>query len=251
MWDGYLMVFGVSLAAVGVLYLATRFIPLQVREAHNEVLGFVYAVVGVIYAVVLAMTVIGGWDAIQTGRHHTYMEASGLSEVYWYASTLPEPQQAQIQDTIREYVRTVVSQEWELMETHQASDQAWALAYKFRGMLEKVQTQTPAEQSRYEQALMATQQFFEMRRVRVNEADHGVPVIMWVGLILGGMVTLLFAILFGMKNFKIHAVMVFSLTALTAFMLLLVWELNYPFSGPVRVGPQAFELTMKRLALIR
>ena len=48
---GLLVVFGACLAAVAGLESVQRLVPVEKRQQHNEVAGFLYAVVGVVYAV--------------------------------------------------------------------------------------------------------------------------------------------------------------------------------------------------------
>ena len=55
---GVLIVGGACLAAVIGLSLVQRLVPVSVRKEHNDVAGFIYAVLGVIYAVLLALVVI-------------------------------------------------------------------------------------------------------------------------------------------------------------------------------------------------
>ena len=47
---------GISLfvfASVGGLLLVQRLVPIELRKQHNDVAGFIYAVVGIAYAVLL------------------------------------------------------------------------------------------------------------------------------------------------------------------------------------------------------
>ena len=50
-----------------------------------------------------------------------------------------------------------------------------------------------------------------------------------------------------MKHAAPHAIIVFSLTLLIGGLLLVTYELDYPFFGSVKVGPQAFELALARM----
>jgi hypothetical protein len=50
-----------------------------------------------------------------------------------------------------------------------------------------------------------------------------------------------------MKRTGPHALVMFSLTLLLGGLLLVVYELNYPFGGVVRVGPEAFQLALERM----
>ena len=59
---GVLAVGGVCLAAVGGLTLVQFLVPNATRQRHNDVAGFIYAVLGVVYAVLLALVVISVWE---------------------------------------------------------------------------------------------------------------------------------------------------------------------------------------------
>jgi hypothetical protein len=51
--NGALVVTAASLAAVAGLELVWRLVPTETRQKHNDVAGFIYAALGVIYAVLL------------------------------------------------------------------------------------------------------------------------------------------------------------------------------------------------------
>jgi hypothetical protein len=65
---GVLVVCAVGLAALGGLALVQRLVPTEVRQGHNDVAGLIYAVVGVIYAVLLALMVIAVWEDYEKAR---------------------------------------------------------------------------------------------------------------------------------------------------------------------------------------
>jgi uncharacterized membrane protein len=52
--------------AVGGLILVQRFVPIAVRRQHNDVAGFIYAVLGVTYAVLLGLMVVAVWEEWNT-----------------------------------------------------------------------------------------------------------------------------------------------------------------------------------------
>jgi hypothetical protein len=248
---GTLLVVGVAVLAVALLVVLAHFVPAERRMPHNDVVGFVYAVVGVVYAVVLAMVVIATWESLSTARETTYTESNALMSLYWYGHSLPPPAHSQIENLTREYADAVVHEEWPLLDAyHAASPTAWTLANELRGGVINQQPTTLAEQARYDQALDAAGAFLDARRIRLNEATDGLPVILWVALTVGGLVTVAFAFLFGMSSLRAHAVIIFSLTLLVGVLLLVVYALNYPFSGAVRVNPDAFELALRRMASI-
>ena len=56
-----LLCISMFLAAAGLI-LVQRVVPIEVRRQHNDVAGFIYAVLGVVYAVLLGLMVVAVWE---------------------------------------------------------------------------------------------------------------------------------------------------------------------------------------------
>jgi hypothetical protein len=67
---GVLVVCGACIAAVIGLAVVQRLVPVTTRKEHNDVAGFIYAVIGVIYAVLLALVVIAVWGRFWEGSRY-------------------------------------------------------------------------------------------------------------------------------------------------------------------------------------
>jgi hypothetical protein len=244
---GILFIIGLALLAAAGAFALERLVPAKRREAHNDVLGFVYAVIGVTYAVLLGLVVVSVWSSLDEARANTYAEANALSYLDWYAYSLPQPQHAEIEDLLRQYTFTVINSEWPLMARQQSSPQAWTVYTYLHEVIQAQQPATPAAVTRYQAAVDASNQLGAARRERLNQAADSIPPLLWAALILGGTITIGFAFLFGMKSIGTHALIMFSLTVLIGALLLVIHELNFPFGGSVRVGPEAFQLALNRM----
>jgi Protein of unknown function (DUF4239) len=247
---GTLIVIGAAVFMVAALLIVGRLVPAAKRERHNDVVGFVYAVVGVIYAVILAMVVIAAWGSLEDAKTNTYTETNALLQLDWYGHSLPQPQHAEVQGLVKEYTEIVIHDEWPLLARHQASGKAWAVYTQLRDLITGQQPTASADVIRYQQALNAVAQLGDARRERLNEAGDGIPLLLWTALVLGGVVTGGFAFFFGMKSMFSHALIVFCLSLLIGYLLLLVYQMNYPFSGVTRIGPEAFELALQRMQTV-
>jgi hypothetical protein len=64
---------------------------------------------------------------------------------------------------------------------------------------------------------------------------------MWVVLVTTGIITIGFSFFFGAPNSSAQALMTAGLSATIGFVLFLIWDLNGPFSGLVRIEPVAFQ----------
>src|SRR5215213_8431402 len=111
---------GVCLLALAGFELVQRLVPAASRRQHNDVAGFIYAALGVIYAVLLALVVIAVWEEYGVARETVEQEANAAADIFWLANQLPEPRGTHVQELVRSYAAEVVDHEWPLMEQGRA-----------------------------------------------------------------------------------------------------------------------------------
>ena len=105
---------------------------------------------------------------------------------------------------------------------------------------------TLSEQVLFERGLERVDELADARRARLVEADEGIPAVLWAVLVFGGVITVGFTYLFGLKNTWSHRLMVAAVAGLIGLVLFTIGTLEYPFSGGTRIGPEAFELVLNR-----
>jgi len=251
---GVLVVCGACLAAVAGLAVVQRLVPATIRKEHNDVAGFIYAVLGVIYAVLLALVVIAVWEDFGRARVTVETEANALAEIFWLAHQLPEPEGRELQELCRAYAEEVVNVGWPLMEQgrtpslerSQETSRAWVLIDDIRATVQGYEPRTAAGEQLYAEGLDQVQRLADARRARLVQAEEGLPTVLWVVLVAGGMVVVGFTYLFGMERTGAQALMVALLAGVIALVLFTIAAMEHPFSGGARVGPDAFELVLER-----
>src|ERR671916_2616979 len=256
---GVLVVCGASIAAVVGLMLVQRLVPATTRKEHNDVAGFIYAALGVIYAVLLALVVIAVWEEFGRARVTVESEANALAEIFWLAHELPEPEGPHLQELARSYAEVVVDEEWPLMqqgrtplmEQTQETTPGWVLIDDIRATVQEIEPRTQADQELYAEGLDQVQRLADARRTRLVAAEEGIPSVLWVVLVVGGIVAVGFAYLFGLANTWAHRLMVVSLAGVIALVLFTIGVLDHPFSGGARIGTDAFELVLNRFETSR
>ena len=244
---GVLTVCVVALVAVAGLVAVQCLVPAGRRQEHNDVAGFIYAVVGVIYAVLLALMVIAVWEEHEAAKATVREEANELADVFWLAHRLPEPEGPRLQELARSYATVVAEEEWPRMARGDGSSpEAWALMDEMRLSMQNVEVDTRSEQVLFERGLERIDALADARRERMVEAEEGIPAVLWAVLVFGGIITVSFTYLFGLENTWSHRLMVAAVAGLIALVLFTVGSLEHPFSGVTRVGPEAFELVLER-----
>jgi Protein of unknown function (DUF4239) len=243
---GLLIVAAAMLIAVGGLVLVQRLVSTERRKQHNDVAGFIYAVLGVAYAVLLGLMLIAVWEQWNAAEATTTDEADELAGIFYFAHTLPQPEGRHIQELARTYAQVVVEKEWPLMQQGSSSPKAWATLDELRGTILGLNPTAGAQQVRYNQMLEQLHGLGDGRRERLLVVGEGLPSILWVVLILGGVITVSFTYLFGLDNTLVHLLMVGALAMIISLSLFTVAALDQPFQGDVRIHPAAFEQVLER-----
>jgi hypothetical protein len=239
--------------------LVQRLVPATIRQENNDVAGFIYAVLGVIYAVLLALVVIATWEEFGRARVTVEAEANALAEIFWLAHELPEPEGRELQELCRSYAEEVVNVEWPLMEQGrtptmeqaEGTPAGWVLIDDIRANLQEVEPRTVAGQELYAEGLDQVQRLADARRTRLVASEESIATVLWIVLIVGGILVVGFAYLFGLENTWAHALMVVALAGVIALVLFTIAAMDHPFTGGARVGPEAFELVLDRFETSR
>ena len=252
---GVLVVGGVCLLSLLGFELVDRLVPAQSRQRHNDVAGFIYAALGVIYAVLLALVVISVWEEYQAASETVEQEANAVAEIFLLGYELPEPEGAHIQELAKSYAEEVVHKEWPLMargkqpplEQEAGTASGWNLIDDIRVSIHGFEPHTRAEEQLYAEGLDQVESLTNARRTRLIASEEGVPGILWSVLIFGGIAAVGFTYLFGLESTWAHRLMVVTLAAVIGLVLFTIGALGHPFEGGARIGPGFFELVLERM----
>ncbi len=132
------------------------------------------------------------------------------------------------------------------MEQGRTSPRAWDLLDEMSLSISTVEVRTSADQAVYAEALNRIDELADARNARLVEAGEGIPTILWGVLLTGGITVVGFTYLFGLENTLAHKLMVAALTLVISSVLFTIGVFEHPFSGDIRVGPEAFELVLER-----
>jgi Protein of unknown function (DUF4239) len=239
--SGFLMV-GVSvLAAVGGHLYVRKTVGLERLIVNNEVAGFKYATLGVLYAVVLAFAVLTVWEEFRDAEAHVEHEAGALVGLHRLASGFSEPARGEVQQDLRRYAEAVVTEEWDTMARGAASPTAMAA---LAALVSRYMALDPAgsrEPALYGASLDLLAGLGAERRERLDRADGAIPGIMWGVLVVGAIMVIGFTYFFGAPNAIAQMTMTGLLTGMTFLLIFLTVALNHPFTGAVSVGPEPLE----------
>jgi hypothetical protein len=237
---GTLLVVGLPLVTVALQAMVRRLAPDIVRGEHNDVAGFLIAVVGVVYAVTLAFIVIVTWEGYRQARTEVLREAGSLRSLYRDSRGLPEPARSQLGTLAVQYGREVATDGWDALDRGEGSPVAFDLITRMFDALAGASPTTPAQETFLGEALGNLDELAEQRAERISVAEEGLLPILWAAIIIGGGVTVGFALLFGVSDVRLHFLMVGAFATVLALQIFVILVLSHPFSGDLAVSPEPF-----------
>ena len=233
--------------SIAGLFIVRAFHPPAKFKLHNDVAGFIFATLGVIYAVMLAFLVIVTWQSYDEAEKNVTKEANYIASVYRDTSPLTSSFRSELKKDLINYVDCIVNDEWQIMsrgerspKVQEAQDAIWRL---FSSYEPKSETQKIF----FAESIKKLNDSCEMRRTRLLKAHSGIHPILYFIMIAGGIITVSFMLFFGTENFIPQIIMTSMLATMIAITLFTVMALDYPFVGDISVGPDIFKTALKTL----
>ncbi len=243
-----IIVAGFAIAAVLLARLSQRVFHTETLIEHNDLTGFIFAVVGVIYAVILGFIAISVWERYAGAESAAYVEAGDLTTVYRDAATFSGG--APLQRELRVYVTDIINKEWPAMQAGRSSQGTEAAAESVARDVNMLAPRTLRESNLQAQMIESTAEALASRNRRLAENATGLNGVMWAVVIFGGFLTVAYSFLFGFKATHMQTAMVGALAVIIGLVIFLTMSLDYPYQGNVRVTPDAFERAVGTFASI-
>lgn len=248
-WGALIVLVSVLLASIGQI-LVQRLVPLPTRKLSTNSTTAIYAALYVMFGVSLALSLFLAWSEFADAQSATETEAGNVRSIYRLAGQLREPEGGQIQELVESYARVVVEEEWPLIgrgSESQPSPQAETLIKDLEESIVGFEPSTSGEQSLHTHLLTSVDDLRDDRQVRLFESNRSLPSIVWVVLIIGGILNIAFTFLLAVEPPWFHRLTTAALTVLAVLVLFTIYNLEYPFTGDVRVEPDAFKLVLDEI----
>jgi Protein of unknown function (DUF4239) len=245
---GSIIVFGA--VAISLLALACfhRFVPTELRRAHNDVAGFILAIVGVIYAVLLAFIAVSTWEDFNKAQDSADLEADMVDNLYVDSAGLPPALAFFIQQRLREYSRIVIDKEWPAQRAGRLNLEGWKPLYQLNTAISKFRSSEGTAAALDAEVLHTANDLYRARRDRLVASASKIPDIMWVITVLGGALTVGFSFLFGVPDFRLQLLMTGLLAASLALVIVLIVAFDCPFRGDLSVSSDVYSRLFERVA---
>jgi hypothetical protein len=219
--------------------LVRRYVDVKRLTANNEVAGFKFATLGVLYAVLLAFAIIVVWQKFSDAEVNVVREAGAAENLYRLSQGLNAKTGVAVRDAVANYLKVTMADDWPAMDrgtavaggaAKQALDAAYAALL------------SPDAQSNdtvVAEMLRQLETITEARRARLVASQGAVPDVIWLVLLGGAAVTIGFTFFFGAEILRAQVVMTALLAMVIFSELLIIIAIDRPFTGAVKVEPSA------------
>jgi hypothetical protein len=237
LWQSILLISVIPTAiALGAQILIRRWVGAERLAKNNEIAGFKFATVGVIYAVLLAFSVIVVWEKFNDAENAAADEAGAAAALFHYVEG-NEPEAQAVRIALTNYIKAAIDKDWpemalesESREATHALDRVYAAALT----LNQASTRDTADMS---EVFRQIDNVTSARRTRLHLATGLVPDVIWLALFLGAGLTVGFTLFFGSENFIAQIAMTGVLSILVTMGLVVIISIDHPFTGPVHIHP--------------
>jgi uncharacterized protein len=219
--------------------------PVMRRVVHgrgqvNDVVIFVAANFGLVYAVLLGLLIVATFQNTKDLQDHIAMEASSLSTIYRGAASYPEPLRGELRSQLRDYVHYVLEKDW---PAHRDARVLVGADHRLQAIRQTLfsyeQTDKPqealhGEMLRYFDAMNVS------REQRLSAVSSSIPDVLWYVVIIGSFITIVFLWMIHMdlvQQIILGGTSAFFL-GLTTF---LIYAMDHPLQAAVGVGPEPFQ----------
>ena len=244
-WVLILLLLLFTALAMAAPVLIRRWIPLERLRPNNEVAGFKFAVIGVLYAVLLAFAVIIAWERFFDAEKALAAESGAAATIYRLSAGLAEPTGAAVRKELETYLKSVLRDDWPAMALgHSSHTTNEALNALYREVVRYGAADLRASDVQND-LFRELDRLTEARRERIVMASGTVPGMIWFVLLFGAGLTITFTFFFGTQNVLTQAQMTGVLAALIFSAILVIIAIDRPFTGSVVVSKEPIETVLE------
>ena len=233
----------VLISIIGTWIVNTIYTPFQL-EPNNAIGGIKFGFLGEIYAVTLALALIGAFDRYTEAQTTVQKEVATLVALARAADVYDQPGQsedrARMKSAVREYARAVVEKEWRTMSIGIPSFEVTHRLNQLSDVYLKVEPITNAQQALQQNTVECVRQVNESRSFRLTTVSRSLVSLVWILLGMGTAIAIVFPWFFGSANVVIQGLMSAILISFLVMHLVVVLHLAYPFVGETAVSPSVF-----------
>jgi hypothetical protein len=210
-------------------------------EQWDRVLGHVIGTFGVFFGILLALVAVSVYENYSDTREAALHEAGQVTALYRGTTGLPEEVATPIQETIREYLRVVIEEDWPDQRQAVLPTASTELVDQIEREIHRYEPEDFQQLAEFQQLLATFDDFVETRRVRIDATTLELPMLFWVAIWIGAAVNAVLIGLIVVTSRRLHLVLAGMLSLFIGIVMFATADMDLPYQGSIAIGPGAFE----------
>jgi len=229
---------------VGGVYLFRKYIKINYKRAHNEAVGYTFAILGGFYGLLLGFVVFFVWDSMKEGHNNADREGSLAKGLYRDIRYYSDDSQAKrdVMNSYITYVNYVIEKEYPAMEHLQEQSDTGRLY--FSDVYNKME-RLHGNDVQMAQMLGQLNELATYRSLRQLDADSAIRIEIWIPLLIGAFILLVSALLIDVESIRLHMMVSAMLGVFIGMVMYIIILVDHPFTGKIRIEPTGYEDVIK------
>ncbi len=228
-----------------------RFVSAEFRRQHNDIAAAILSIIGVTYAVLLAFVATVAWEGFNKAKAASHSEAAVILDVLEAADGFADPARAELTDRLRRYTRAVIANEWPAQAEGHVDRSGDTYLADLHRLAVGLQPSDQANGNFHALLLQSLVRLHDAREERLLAAETTIPEIVWIVVIVGGTITIVFGSFLGAPSVRMHLAMCAMLAVSGVLVLVLIIALSNPFRGDFRVSTAPFDYAISQISEAR
>jgi hypothetical protein len=231
------------------LFATRGWVKLRMSNGH-QVVGQIFLTAVGFYSILLGFVAVIVWQRFDAMDQAVTEEAAALIGVFRDTQAFPEPYRSEAQRALRYYAEVGIPSEWTNGgNAHILPHTTPDLLNPVWDVYRKVQAKAGAS-TIYLDAVERLRSLELKRHLRHLASQETLPTVFWWVLVVGAVVTTLTSYANYVEDLGMHAGLTVLAAALVGMIFFLIWALDAPFQGPVRLSQGAFQHALQEFNAI-
>jgi hypothetical protein len=211
------------------------------KHAHNDMVSFYLAAVGVFYGITLGLIAVGTYTSYSEADSIAAQEAASVSALYRDVSSYPEPARTVLRNQLKEYARIVIEEVWPLQQLGGVPRFGTKQLDNINMSLLEFAPTTEREKIIHAEALHQFNILLTQNSLRLQSVKNGLPITMYMVIIIGALLNIMVSWLFIIDNFRLHSLLNILMAGLLGLLVFLIAVMDYPYRGNYSIQPDGLE----------
>jgi len=249
---GTILLFAVvSLAGLYITHRSVRHLSKGVIIIDNAIVGWFFSGIMALYSVTIGLVAVATWQGMGQVSEIASNEAASIAALYRDVGAYPPVISGTAREQLRDYTDLIITKSWPAQRNGHIDD---ADAVKLSMLQQTIFSFEPSNLGQQVIQAEIFRQFnnvVEIRRQRLEAVGQGIPGVLWVVVLAGGVICIAFSFGFQIDEFRLHATMTLGLAITIALLIFLIGALDQPYRGEVSVSPAPYQLFLDSVSQTR